>query len=76
MFILLKQDPPVWLDSLSKNNVNEALALLVGDDGGQVPVPAIYLSIFGTVIASQRQLAITNSFGILLNFFITWHRQS
>ena len=42
MFLTLKRDP-VWLDSLARCGLNETPALLVGEDGRQVPVPAAIL---------------------------------
>ena len=42
MFLTLKRDP-VWLDSLFRCSLNETPAILVGEDGGQVPVPAAIL---------------------------------
>ena len=42
MYLILKRDP-VWLDSLPLSCVNEALAILIGDNGCQVPVSAAIL---------------------------------
>ena len=42
MFLTLKRDP-VWPYSLSRCSLNVTPALLVGEDGGQVPVPAAIL---------------------------------
>ena len=42
MFLTLKRDP-VWLYSLSQSSLDETLALLIGEDGCKVSVPAAIL---------------------------------